>query len=261
MLATAIVEFAAHPILLIVVGGGLWVHLHLKLYGTLALIGILIALAILARAIAASSKRVGQVTLRIGVDGIFVSGVRSASRPVRRFLSYQDVEEVSSNNSVVTLHMRGREPIELRSLRSEGEAIEMSDVIVARVGAVKQLSASRTAQDVERLPTRGERATRQWLREVRELASRVDYRAPAIRLESFWSVVEGPSRNESERVAAAVALRQQLDDDGAERMRAAVDACASPRTRAALEAILDTNEDDDRLADKLESVIAAGNLL
>ena len=70
-------------------------------------------------------------------------------------------------------------------------------------------------------------------------------------------MIESPSLDPSHRAAAAVALRDQLDDEGKRRLRVAADACASPKVRVALEAAAE--DDDQKLSLALEQLDRNGS--
>jgi hypothetical protein len=104
-----------------------------------------------------------------------------------------------------------------------------------------------TPADVETLLSRGGRATSEWLAALRSLGAvgLGGYRSASVPRELLWSIAESPSAAPDARVAAAVALRGDLDREGRERLRVAAAATVAPKLRVALGNVLAEGPDEE----------------
>jgi hypothetical protein len=177
---------------------------------------------------------VGSARVTVGADGVLI-------RPYlgrRRFLPYANIlsAELEANDVVLTL--RSGKPVRFgmgnRQFDSAGQAF------VQRIRTGKEEQGSGVAPpSPAALVARGQRSVRAWLAGLQELAGleRATYRRPVVPAEQFWRIVEDARGAPEVRAGAAVALRSSLDGEGRERLRVASEACASPKLRAAFDAV------------------------
>jgi hypothetical protein len=186
--------------------------------------------------------KLSHVVLTLGTDGVYIEQVLS-----RRFIPFAEIEGVTRGLSgAVTLRTKGAPPLVLHTAFPGGGRLD---------GLVKQIDDARTASlaappGSPPIFERGERSIRQWIAELRARATHETYRDTSFDVDRLWSMVESPSLEPSHRAAAAVALRDKLDDEGKARLRVAADACASPEVRVALEAAAE--DDEEKLSSALE---------
>jgi hypothetical protein len=99
---------------------------------------------------------------------------------------------------------------------------------------------------------RGGRTAVEWLKALHSLGSgAVNYRSVTLPPDVLWRIAENPAAPPHERAAAAVALRDALDEEGRARLRVLAEATAAPRVRVALEAAASAT-DDETLARALD---------
>jgi hypothetical protein len=102
---------------------------------------------------------------------------------------------------------------------------------------------------------RAGRPVDEWLSSLRSLLDQGGgYRGRAITSDELWAVLENPKCEPEDRAAAAFALRAHHGDDARPRLRGAVEACASPRLRIALDAIAE--QDDVASSEALDQLTA-----
>jgi hypothetical protein len=184
------------------------------------------------------------VAITLGTDGIYVEQVFR-----HQFVPFAEVEKVSLGVSgSLILTTRGAGPLVFHAARSRSGG-ERLDGLVEKIEDARVASLA-SPDDSPVLLERGERTIGQWISELRALSKGETYRDASVDPIRLWSMVESPSAEPSHRAAAAVALRDQLDDAGKTRLRVAADACASPHVRVALEAAAE--EDDEKLSLALE---------
>lgn len=108
-----------------------------------------------------------------------------------------------------------------------------------------------------RLPSRGDRSVRDWLRELRAGAEAPSepYRA-TLDSNRLWRVVEDGRGKPLERAAAAV-VAVAHDEAGRTRVRVAAGAVARPELRGALESI--ANGDEDALSEAVDALQATAD--
>jgi hypothetical protein len=224
---------------------GAWsLALKLGLEGPWLVFAPLAPLAIVALAVRWLLEEFWTVSLTVGADGIFVAQRRRS----KEFFFYAEIERIAHDTNSVTLHMRKNLPPLVLSIRSAKGHDAVKEL-------VRRLEEGR-ASFLQSLPlclevlARGERSARQWLRDMRDLTKRHDYREAAVTSEHLWPVLENAAVDSPARAAAAVALRDHLDEEGRARLRVAAEACASPNVRVALEAVL--GEDEEELTRALE---------
>jgi hypothetical protein len=102
---------------------------------------------------------------------------------------------------------------------------------------------------------RAGRPVADWVPYLRSLLARTDgYRGRATTSDELWAVLENPKSEPEERAAAAFALRAHHGDEAKPRLRVAVESCASPPLRVALQAIAE--QDDEASREALERLTA-----
>jgi len=74
------------------------------------------------------------------------------------------------------------------------------------------------------------------------------YRVAEIGQDDLWRVVEDTAGHRTTRIGAAVALRENIDVAGRERLRRVAESCAAPRMRVAFETIAYAESEDELLA-------------
>jgi len=97
---------------------------------------------------------------------------------------------------------------------------------------------------------------KEWLARLRALTDRVQsFRVEAPSREELFGILEDPLADEEARVAAAVVVSAERNDEALHRLRVARDATASPRLRVALDAAIEHPSDsEEALIDALEGV-------
>jgi hypothetical protein len=180
-------------------------------------------------------------TLTVGADGVLIDKLWR-----RRFVPFSAIDSIGASaahaDSIVLCLREGKGQVEIRT-RPNDKKTTLRGPLEARDAARERLTqglaayrARERSDDATALLARGSRSTEEWLDTLKTLRGDAGYRAPAIPAEHLWRVVEDPSADASARAGALVSLRDSLDEDGHARVRAAVDACASPRVRVALDA-------------------------
>lgn len=197
--------------------------------GTLWLVGALTGITVMA---------MNQlVRVAVGADGVRVR--RLASRA--RFIPFAAIVEAKTDGRNVTLTLRDGKSIRMHHPAGKrfkpllfADRAEEGSKLVERIN--EGIERHRRASAGASLLARGERDTRAWMRDI-VLASdeHASFRAPAFPPDDLWRVVEDPAAATTARAAAALALRNRLDDEGRARLRIAADACAAPKLRIALE--------------------------
>jgi hypothetical protein len=140
----------------------------------------------------------------------------------------------------------------LRAPIAPSDHVHAGEKLTERIEAQLAVRRARERADAPAFARAG-RETDAWLREVAGATDQnASYRTPAVPPDELWRIVEDTTAPATARAGAAAALRQDLDDDGRVRLRAAADACVAPRLRIALETVA-TPDDDLRTAfDSLE---------
>jgi hypothetical protein len=109
-----------------------------------------------------------------------------------------------------------------------------------------------TDRDAAGLLARSGRTGPEWLKALQGIGSKeADYRAATMPPDLLWRIAENSAAPAHERAAAAVALRETLDDAGRARLHGLAEATAAPRVRIALEAAA-RSTDEEELARALE---------
>jgi hypothetical protein len=177
------------------------------------------------------------VSVAVGPDGVFLR--RWIGRA--RFIQLDDIDSAKRENADVLLCLRDGGQIYLSHVFTKRVSArhwqgDVAGELVARV--TERLAPPVRACAVGSVVARGGRATGQWIDDVGALSTKCrSFRQAVVPAEVLWHIVEDASAGETARAGAAMALRAELDIEGHARVRAAADACAAPRLRAALAVI------------------------
>jgi hypothetical protein len=187
-----------------------------------------------------------------GPDGLSVGWLAPG-----RFVPYSSVVSVSSGDDEVRAHRSdgGATVIRFKPPRwaskndwfFEWVFRDQKTALYDRLQEGLAQKPAATPADVETLLSRGGRATREWAAALRALGAGGlgGYRSASVPRDLLWSVAESPSAAPDARVAAAVALRRDLDESGRERLRVAAAATVAPKLRVALGNVLAEGADDE----------------
>ena len=197
-----------------------------------------------------------RVRLRLFADGIVVRlGVGRA-----RYVSYDEIERAHADGPalVVSFHRGGSERFEVspeqiattesaldsrRADEAQTIAAEINDALrVYRAGDSSESAALA-------LDPRGDASA--WLRALRAVGQGdvATFRSGVVPTrEELVAVVTSSRAPPRRRLAAAIALREQLTDAEAPRIRVAASACGAPRLRERLLGALDASSDDELAA-------------
>jgi hypothetical protein len=212
-----------------------------------ALVGIALALGVLAGRDSAAASALAVVALLVALLGLVVptrvnvgaDGVHLRWLGTSRFVAWSRVLAVEPFDGGVVLALEGGRWLTLRTPsehdRHDPERLAMVERLRAAWRASLQANAEPTPTGiVRRLGERGAR-TRDWVRAMRALAQeQPGYRTSAVPPEGLWRIVESPHADRDARTGAAIALAPSLDAVGRKRLREAAEACAEPRLRIAL---------------------------
>jgi hypothetical protein len=186
----------------------------------------------------------------IGHDGVLLKPFLRR----QRFVPFDRLTH--ARNDSVTLRLVRHDESVVSTRASIGAAAAVAQVINERL---ERFRAERGEQAMAALE-RGSRSSddyRQMLASLLE-AGRATFRQGAVDAESLIDVVENPRATPTQRVGAAFALAAH-DQVPGERLRIAVNACAEPRLRVALERATGGELDEDALASaEAESAEARG---
>lgn len=187
--------------------------------------------------------------VRVGNDALHVRWF--VLRETVRFVDVTHVERMAHG---IKVHRAGRRPLELLPrLAAKDDAAARKARIEELARAVELRAQALRAPDAKAaglMADLDQRAKR--LDELRALLARArGHRDAALDPEELWSVVQDGAAPPKTRVAAAVALRPTLDENGQARLRVAAQASALPRLRVAIEAA--ANDDDDAVLEAIES--------
>lgn len=200
-----------------------------------------------------------EVRVTVGIDGIHLGPLAA-----RRFIPFAELAAVTwgrarwwgqplkltlASGKRIRLHAGGSSRF-FEALRRPQDAVvaRLEQALAAREGPT---SVAGLVARVER----GERSVHAWIRALRALPERSDYRQAAVSIEALRGVVADASLEGEVRAGAAVALRVAAGDEAAAWTREAARATASPQLRVALEAIAE-EVDDDVLERRLATLAA-----
>ena len=219
-----------------------------------AFVAALPSLLVLALVFRASHSR----NITVGAEGI---SIRTPIGTETR-ISYSDIQLVNAVGPDVRVTRRDGSVAAIGfGLSPEGEhwkrcvmrAEMLTAVIDAARGAYDQAGRIGEAGRKAAILARGGRDVRDWMHALRTLnETQASFRSATIPDEELWRIAEDPTGSAPVRVAAAVALRDRLDEDGRRRLQLVADACVVPRLRIALDAA--SLDDDATVARALEEL-------
>lgn len=187
----------------------------------------------------------------VGRDGVLLSNGFG-----HRFYPWADVNELRAIDGGVELALRDGRMLPLRVLGrkrdSEGQA--------EHVAMFTRMTAARAARtdgdsdaDVDLAPRleRRDQGLRAWLASLARGAVEADYRSAVLRTEDLLTTLEHHASRVA-RVAAAIVLSKRGDAER-ERVRVVAGACADPKLRIALDAVL-SGADEVQLEEAVEAI-------
>lgn len=179
------------------------------------------------------------VQVAIGADGLTLR--RTFKRA--RFVPYADIEDVRVEREAAYLTLTDGTVVPLRASNAEE-----SSTVEQRIRDALSLYRARNVNAAAAV-NRGGRTTSEWLDATKD--RRATYREATVPDEELWNIIEDAAASPTERAGAALALRNELDDTGRDRLRVAAGACAEKKLRVALESVAE-RADDEELAHVLE---------
>lgn len=186
-------------------------------------------------------------TVDLGADGILVTWLGR-----RRFLSFADVVAVKLVGPSVRIVLRGRGHVDLEITRQRVEETKLArEALRARIERARAAHAAAGPKELAGRLARGDRPVDAWRADVEGLCEGT-CRAPALREDDLWRIVEGASVPAEARAVAAMALRHR--DHAAPRLRVAAGALASPQLRVAIERAANLATPEAELDEALEQV-------
>jgi len=222
------------------------------------LLGYAMPLALIASLVAYRQWR--KRTLTVGAEGIAIRTVIGTETRI----GYPDIDAVVADGADVRVIRRdgssfmvgfGLHPEGEHWKRCEVRASMLTAVIASARGAYDHAARVGDAGRKAAILARGGRDVRDWMHALRTLNdTQASFRSATIPDEELWRITEDPTEQEPVRIAAAVALRDRLDEGGRRRLRLVADACVVPRLRVALDAA--TLDDDASLARALDELEA-----
>ncbi len=168
-------------------------------------------------------KRAFRVDVEVGLDGLRVRYGLLAARATKsrdRFIPFASVRSLQFADEKIELEEEGRPPEQWHGW-TEQEGFR------ARIDQARRLAEASKTDAVPMLAT----------------PSDGDYRSSAYPKELLLRVVEDPTKSTRVRVAAAVAIRADLDEEDRARVRDAAMATASRELRTELESIMESERD------------------
>jgi hypothetical protein len=186
--------------------------------------------------------------LHIGTDGLLL--IRPFSK---RFIPYARLQSAArydgppnQQHQCLTLTLRGGEAVRVFVSWAKGDP--EIDIILQRThealeawraGGGGQTGASSLARPADISPTA-------WVARLRTLGvgQPATHRVSPLSREMLWQMLEDPASPPGRRAAAAVALQATLDDAARARLRVVAQTSTQPRLRAALDAVVEAQEDE-----------------
>jgi len=200
----------------------------------------------------------GKRSLTVGSDGFSVR----TPLGTETFIPYAEVAMVVSFDTDVHVTSKDgslyRVSLGLNAMGQHLERCRARARMVASMIEASRLAFERAAAFGETgrkaaILARGGRNITEWMSALRRLnEGQASFRSATIPDDELWRITEDPTEHEPVRVAAAVALRDRLDEQGRQRLRIVVDSVVAPRLRVALDAAVD--RDDASLTRALEEL-------
>lgn len=137
---------------------------------------------------------------------------------------------------------------------NDAEASMMAERVRAAIDAYR----SGMASDDASILGRRSRTSSEWIRSLRRMGTgaEADLRTPPIPNEFLWRVLEDASRPRDQRVAAAIALSDNIAPNERERIRIAAGTTVSPKLRVALEQVADGQVEEPAMEEALAELEA-----
>jgi hypothetical protein len=199
-------------------------------------------------AVVLALRKLRQRTLTVGADGI---AVRNAFG-TETLLPYSNVRSITQTGVDVSISLEdGKESRFGFGLNPTGDywqrclrrASMLTAILETTRTAYQRAGALGEAGRKAAILARGGRPVTEWVNALRSLnETQASFRSATIPDDELWRITEDPTERQPVRVAAAVALRDRLDDHGTQRLRVVADSCAAPRLRIALDAAVDRND-------------------
>jgi len=218
--------------------------------------------------VAVASWLTSRVFLRVGADGLLVR------RPLgrARFLPHGAIANVRCDGDTIVVEPMTGVALVLRvpgiptggdddraRRRQEDRRADDARAIARRIHQARNAFRDHRAGAGAMVAVleRGARSTREWLEHLRGLGEGAasTFRAMDATRAQLLAVVESTTARARDRLAALVALRAQLTDEEAPRIRVAAERCAEPDLRERMVRVLDAEEDatlEETLGETLE---------
>lgn len=183
--------------------------------------------------------------LTVGRDGLLLERFGN-----RRFIARDEIVSVDLRPPYVRVALRDKRVEAFETSFFTGtfaqgwsradSASAWLEALADRIARSLALAPEGAAHDDPALFANG-RQSRAWREALEALGDQRDagYRDPSGRRDTLWRIAEDPRTLPEPRAAAAVALKQSLDDEGRARLDALARSSAEPRVRMVIDAVLD----------------------
>ncbi|MEQ9319997.1 MAG: hypothetical protein RIF41_12610 [Polyangiaceae bacterium] len=190
--------------------------------------------------------------VHVGSDGVRLERGVLFDRFIRHeAISSMRLEHTADKNAVhVVMQVDGE-----KEARAGFRTQQQANAFIERVEAAGR--ARGEGQPMAEALARGDAAVSDWVARLRAATSVGSHRTAAVAHEHLWRLVEGPSVEPLQRAAAAIALRDHLDDSSKKRIADVAASTASPRLRLVLEQVTE-DADDEAVVEALAELEAAG---
>lgn len=209
-----------------------WLHLgpvaRALLFASVAVAGFIVA-----------SRTMGPPTLTIGADGITL---QRGFQP--RFLPYRLLRWIERDGDDLVLLLVDDQRIRVTPTSRDASR---DDMVVERIRGAAERARAQGGNATLALLDRNGRGVREWREALRALHGAPGYRASGLGAAELQAVLADPGASAERRIAAAVALAAQDPEGAVTRVRVAVEACADPALREAVESALRGDLDDESL--------------
>jgi hypothetical protein len=176
-------------------------------------------------------QRFGSPRLRVGADGVSVTGVLNA-----RFIPYESIFLVSTSQEGITLRLRDDTAISFPMVAQPRDHVT---ALAERAHEGMRRYAATRSRPIAVLERAG-RPIAEWCADVQRLVGgEGPFRTASIPRADLEATLADPNASTELRVGAAVALRALDPDDATRRIRVAAESSADERVRVALEAVGD----------------------
>jgi len=193
---------------------------------------LVVAVVFLAR------KRIAQVNLVVGTDGIqLTSALKSA------FYKHSAISRVEQEGPHINIHLKSGEKLEYKTSnqrKPKAEEVELARRICERILEAQKAVAPSDESNTTALH-RGGRSPREWLDYLRRLGEGAEstFRTAAVSRDALLATLENPEANGLDRLAALISLARNMTVEEVPRVRVAIDACAEKKLAARLRVALE----------------------